>query len=505
MKILFIYPNAGSQLGFNYGVACMAAVLKQAGHQVEFRQLCEDLGPLPEKEAFIQYVKDVNPQVIGFSVVTNQWGYAARLAGWAREAADVPLVCGGIHATIAAKEILETGLFDYVFTGEAEEAFLEFVEKLSNKESVSEIQNLGLIVDSEVRINPVRPLPDLKHLPFKAYDIFDFQKIIDAKNGWVGLMASRGCPFKCTYCFNHLMVKKYRGDLECSFKDLNYIRHHTVEQLIHEIVFLQENYRNISMYIFDDDLFTYDRDYVAAFCRAYKKVSTLPFVVNAHVGYFDEARARMLSDAGCRIIKFGVESGSKKIRSKVMNRHMSNEKIMEAIGHVHRYDMHSSVFIIIGLPYEERADVMDTIRFLGTAKPGRFRWTFFFPFPGTESQQMSIDGGYVNAEKVESLMNFTDESPLDFGKEHNLFLEKVGRIMPWFVNAHADFEASPLYRERVDEILKMDRQKWEAVSPTLLEEDKKLSAELQKKNQRHYAVKYNPFMGVISDYFMNEP
>jgi radical SAM superfamily enzyme YgiQ (UPF0313 family) len=504
MRILFIYPNAGSQLGFNYGVAYMAAVLKHAGHLVEFRQMCEDLGPLPTKDEFQRYLKDVNPDLIGFSVVTNQWRYAAELAQWAREALSAPLVCGGIHATVAAKEILETRLFDYVFQGESEEAFLEFVEKTSKHENIECVQNIGLIVNGEIRINPVRPLPDLQRLPFKAYEIFDFQKIIDAKNGWVGLMASRGCPFKCTYCFNHLMVKKYRSDLQCSFNQLNYIRHHSVQQLVDEIVFLQNNYKNISMYIFDDDLFTYDKDYVEEFCAAYKKVSRLPFVVNAHAAFFDDSRARHLADAGCQIVKIGVESGSSKIRAKVMNRHMSAEKLMEAINHIHRYNMHSSVFIIIGLPYENRDDVMDTVKFLSKSKPGRFRWTFFFPFPGTESYQMSIDGGYVNKEKVGELMNFTDESALDFGEEHNLFLEKVGRIMPWFVNAYADFEASPLYMDRVQEILKMDRREWERISPALLDEDKRISVKLQKEKMTHYAVKYNRFMGVISDYFINE-
>lgn len=504
MKILFIYPNAGSQLGFNYGVAYIAAVLKQAGHEVEFRQMCEDLGPLPGKDEFQGYLKNVKPDIIGFSVVTNQWRYAAELARWAREAVMVPLVCGGIHATVAAREILETGLFDYVFQGESEDAFLEFVEKISRHEEVDEVRNMGMVVDGEIHINPVRPLPDLQRLPFKAYEIFDFQKIIDAKNGWVGLMASRGCPFQCTYCFNHLMVRKYRTDLQCSFRQLNYIRHHSVQQLIDEIIFLQNTYRNISMYIFDDDLFTYDKDYVEEFCAAYKKVSDLPFVVNAHAGFFDDSRSRHLADAGCRIVKFGVESGSEKIRSQVMNRHMSNEDMVEAINHVHRYHMHSSVFIIIGLPHEDRNDVMETIRFLSGAKPGRFRWTFFFPFPGTESYRMSIEGGYVNQDKVGELMNFTDESALDFGEEHNLFLEKVGRIMPWFVNAYADFDASPRYRDRVDEILKMDRRAWEKISPALLDEDKRISALLQKENKTHYAVKYNRFMGVISDYFMNE-
>ena len=504
MKILFIYPNAGSQLGFNYGVAHISAVLKKAGHHVEFRQLCEDLGPLPTKNEFVTDLKDMNPDIIGFSVVTNQWQYAAQLAEWIRETLNIPLVCGGIHATIAAEEILETGLFDYVFLGECEDAFPEFVEKMNRDENIEHIRNMGFIANGKVKINPVRPLPDLQNLPFKDYDAFDFQNIIDAKNGWVGVMASRGCPFKCTYCFNHLMVEKYRGDLQCSFKDLKYIRHFKVEQVIDEIVFLQENYKNISMFIFDDDLFTFNRDYVVEFCKAYKTVSNLPFVVNAHIGFFDEDRAFHLADAGCKIVKFGVESGSKKIRSKIMNRHMSNKKIIKSINLVRQYNMHSSVFIMIGLPYEDRDDVMDTITFLSQAKPGRFRWTFFFPFPGTVSNKMSIDGGYVNVNKMNSLLNFTDSSALDFGEEHNLFLEKVGRIMPWFVNAYADFEVSPIYLEKVTEIIQMDRSEWEKVSPTLHDEDKRLSLQFQEKNQIHYAVKYNPFMGVISDYFMIE-
>ena len=82
--------------------------------------------------------------------------------------------------------------------GEAEEALAEFVDKIHRAEDVSDVRNLGLMQGGQMRLNPLRPLPDLQNLPFKDYDIFDFQNIIDAKNGCVGLMASRGCPFSCT-------------------------------------------------------------------------------------------------------------------------------------------------------------------------------------------------------------------------------------------------------------------------------------------------------------------
>ncbi|MGB2987576.1 MAG: hypothetical protein WBE26_17055, partial [Phycisphaerae bacterium] len=132
-------------------------------------------------------------------------------------------------------EILQTGLFDYVFRGECEEAFLEFVQRLGQGLRVDDVRNLAFIHNGTVKINPVRPLPDLAKLPPKDYQSMDFQRMIDAKKGWVGLMASRGCPFSCTYCFNHVMVKVYKDDLQCSFKQLNYVRRFSVEQMIQEI------------------------------------------------------------------------------------------------------------------------------------------------------------------------------------------------------------------------------------------------------------------------------
>lgn len=324
MKIFFIYPSAESQLGFNYGVAHIASVLRNAGHKVSFWQLCEEIEPLPTEEKFIARLADEKPDIIAFSIVTNQWTYTQTLARWARKKISVPIVAGGIHALAGAGEILKTGLFDYVFRGECEEAFPEFVEKLVRDENIENVRNLAMVKNGEIKINPVRSLPDLEKLPQKDYQSMDFQRMIDAKHGWVGLMASRGCPFSCTYCFNHVMVKSYRDDLKCSFNQLHYIRRFSVDKVIQEIEYLLNNYRNISMFIFDDDLFTFDKQYVQEFCEAYKKISKIPFVVNAHVGFFDEQCASSLAQANCKIVKFGVESGSPKIRNKILNRHMSN-------------------------------------------------------------------------------------------------------------------------------------------------------------------------------------
>ena len=505
MKVLFLYPSTDSQVGFSYGIAHMAAMLRRAGHEVGFWQLCEELEPLPTEPQFVQRIARENPDILAFSVVTNQWAYTQALAKWARPKFSIPFVIGGVHTLSNAEEILKTGLFDYVFRGECEDAFLEFVNKLAEGQGVEAVPNLAYRGDGEIRINPVGRLPELTALPLKDYESMDFQRLIDAKNGWVGLMASRGCPFSCTYCFNHVMVQTYRTDLRCSFKDLNYIRRFSVGQMIEEIEYLLKNYRNIRMFIFDDDLFTFDKAYVREFCQAYRKVTELPFVVNAHVGFFDDECAGYLAEANCRIVKFGVESGSPKIRRTILNWHMSNESIVEAITAVERHGMHSSVFIIIGFPHEGREDVFDTIRLLGRARPGRFRWTYFFPFPGTRAHEISTEGGFIDLDKMERLKNFTDESCLEFGPEHNFLLKKVGLMMPWFVNAWSDLPTAEFYKDKVEDILRMDEAEWQRAAPYLRERDAEYSRRFCEQGLSHYAVKYNRFMGVISDYFVNEP
>jgi radical SAM superfamily enzyme YgiQ (UPF0313 family) len=504
MKVLFIYPNAGSQLGFNYGIAHLSAILKQAGHKVALWQLCEDIAPLPTEAQFIQRLQQEAPDIIGFSVVTNQWPLARKLATWARRATTAPLICGGIHTMAAAEEVLQSGGFDYIIRGEAEEALPELIDKINRGADLSNVRNLGFVRNGRVHLNPLRPLPDLDQLPFKDYEIFDFQNIIDAKNGWVGLTASRGCPFSCTYCFNHQLVARYREDLQCSFKGLNYIRHFSVEQMMGEIEYLLGRYQNISMFILDDDLFTFYRRYVEDFCRAYRKICALPFVVNAHVGFFDRARAGCLADAGCRIVKFGVESGSERIRRSILQRRMTNARIIKALETAHQHGLHTSVFLMIGLPDETQEDVMATIRLMARAKPGRFRWSFFFPYPGTRAYELSAAGNYIDFDRMAAMENFTDASCLRFGREQDLFLKKVGRTMPWFVNAFSDQPVADFYRGKVDEILQLDEKSWQQRAPHIEQEDREISAGFARQGLSHYAIKYNRFMGVISDFFLNE-
>ena len=76
--------------------------------------------------------------------------------------------------------------------------------------------------------------------------------------------------------------------------------------------------------------------------------------------------------------------------------------------------------------------------------------------------------------------------------------------MPWFVNAYSDLPVADFYRTKVEEILALDAGAWEQRALTIEKEDKRISEEFVDRGLSHYAIKYNRFMGVISDYFTAE-
>jgi radical SAM superfamily enzyme YgiQ (UPF0313 family) len=504
MKVLFIYPNLYAQIGFNYGIAFLSSVLKQHGHETALININEKLGYPLDLEQIRRDVEGFGPDLIGFSAVTNQYKYCLQIAEFLKEEFPLPLICGGIHATLATDEVLKSGYFDFVCRGEGEYALLDLAEKLEKGGDVSSIPNICLMRKGRVIKNPVRPFVTLEDLPMKDYDVFDFQKMIDAKNGWVGVMASRGCPFNCTYCFNHQMVKLYQNDLGISGKGLNYIRHHPAQDVLQELEYLITRYRNIRIFIFDDDLFTFNKPYLLNFCKEYRERIGLPFVVNAHVKMIDEEIALALKGAGCRIVKFGLESGSERIRREILNRPMKDEEIIRAFDIVEKAGIHTSAFVMIGLPHEKKEDLMMTIELLARIKPGRFRWAIFFPYVNTVAYEISRKGGFIDFDKMEGLSGFTEESCLNFGPEHNAWIEKLQKIFPWYVNALANLPSSPLYQSLVKGAEGLPIESWRGIKDKVIPLDREISSLLNAQNKEHYAIRYEEFMAVRSDWMEEE-
>ena len=496
MRVLLVYPNLNCQIGFNYGLAHISAVLKKHGHETRLLNVNEKLGFPLDLCRIRREVTEFRPGLIGFSVVTNQYAAATQIAESIKLCCSAPTLCGGVHGTMSPEAVLEDACWDFVCVGEGEGATLDLVERLEQGAPAEDLPNLASRRNGRLVRNPVRPFVPLAELPPKDYEMFDFQQMIDAKDGWVGIMATRGCQFRCTYCFNHRMVDIYRRDTGLSGKALNYIRRRRPSDVAAEIEHLLTRYRNITTFIFDDDILTMEKGYLRELCERYRRVTRIPFVCNAHVKAFDDDVAAILKSAGCRMVKFGLESGSPRVREQIMHRRMGDDEIAAAFCAAHRAGLETSAFVMLGLPGETMADLDQTIDLLARIRPSRFRWSIFFPYVNTDAYDMSVEGGYIDFVELERLTNFMESSCLDFGPEQNLRIRKLRRTLPWEVNVRAGL-CPEVYSGRLRAIAEMQADAFAAVEDDLPDEDESLSASLAATRGGHYAIKYNPFMAVL--------
>jgi radical SAM superfamily enzyme YgiQ (UPF0313 family) len=528
MRVLFVYPNLYTQMGFNHGLAALSAVLKGRGHETRLLNLNENLPPVPSDEDLWRAVREWGAGLVGFSCLTMQYAEAQRLARYLRERAAregvelPPLVVGGVHPTMVPEAVMADGLWDHVGVGECEGALAELVARLERGERPSDVPNflswkegarpddVAAPVAAERWVkNPVGEFPEFAELPFPDYELFDTQRILDQKHGWFGLMTSRGCPYRCTYCLNHKIVDRYREELGRPVSRLNFFRFRPPEKMVAEIRWLLERYRGIGTFILDDDLFTLNFEHAVAFSRAYKAAGfTVPWVVNSHVNRLQPELARELAAGGCRILKLGIESGSERVRRDVLKRFMTDDDILATVAVAEEHGLHTSGFVMVGLPGETREERFATVDLLARSRIGRFRTSVFYPFPGTESHALALELGQVDPRRAGSLTDFTSTSALDFGPEENLLVEKLATCMPWFVNARldrsGDAPAARRYAPLADEVLALDAAGWEAFRPRVAELDKRLSREATRAGELHYSIRYNAFMGVRSDWYLAE-
>ncbi|MFT5289465.1 MAG: anaerobic magnesium-protoporphyrin IX monomethyl ester cyclase, partial [Planctomycetota bacterium] len=464
MRVLFVYPNLYTQMGFNHGLASLSAVLKANGHETQLANLNENLPPVPTDEGIFETITEWGPGLVGFSCLTMQYREAVRLATFLRLRAREcnvtlpPLVVGGIHATMVPEEVMADGVWDHVGVGECEDSLLALVAAVEGGEHPDNIANflswkdgvrpqelegelpLELVkAQSLFKRNPVGEFPNFAELPIPDYELFDTQRILDQKHGWFGLMTSRGCPYRCTYCLNHRVVDTYRADLGRGTSDIGFFRYRPPHKMVEEIQFILERYDGVGTFILDDDLFTMNMPHALAFSKAYGEAGfDVPWVVNSHVKRLDPELANGMFEGGCRIMKLGIESGSERMRREVLKRFMSDEDILESVNGGEAAGLHTSGFVMVGLPTETHAERWETVDLLARSRIGRFRTSHFFPFPGTESHALAIEKGYVTEAEVGTLTDFTSSSCLNFGEEENLFIEKLTTCMPWFVNARMD-------------------------------------------------------------------
>jgi anaerobic magnesium-protoporphyrin IX monomethyl ester cyclase len=405
MKALFIYPDIGSFLPphFQHGIGFLSAALRKNGHQAGLFYLSE----LWPREKIIQATKDYAPGLVCLSGTSHQYRYIEQIAGWLKaEMPEVPVACGGVHAMLASDEVIRNPAIDIVCLGEGEAAIVELAQALDQGKDYYQIQNLWVKNKGEVVRNPLRPLQEnLDALPFPDRELFNHQEILDRDGQRLSLLVGRGCPYGCTYCANQA-----KRDL---FKGLGkYVRLRSVENLLSEIQLCAEKYQVRSL-DFNDDIFTLNRSWMQEFFEKYPKRFSYPFRINVHAGTVDQETFERLASAGCEMVRIGVESGSERVRKKIMNRSIKEDEIVQSFAWAESAKIKTWSFNMVGLPGESAEDALDTYNLNRALFPDHMQVSVFNPYPGTKLFDLCKDQGLIKGALGDGY--FVPQSVLEFG------------------------------------------------------------------------------------------
>jgi radical SAM superfamily enzyme YgiQ (UPF0313 family) len=379
LKIVFVSLTTAEPLA--YGIISLAAALRREQHTVElaYAKQVSDLFDEPAVKA---------ADVIAISATT---GLHHRYLDWVRALRQrFPEKCyvmGGPHPTFFP-EVIEQGPLDAICIGEGEESFPEFLAWWHTQSSevpagfwIRRARGTGAVVRGKER-GPVR---DLDALPSPAYDLF-YDDPRFRKLPLRIFLATRGCPFRCSYCFNRTLNERYR-----SFGPL--VRTQDPERVADDIERVRERW-GLKLVWFLDANFAADRPWLERFATVYRKRIGLPFFCKLRPERATERNVNTLVEAGCTGVGIGLECGSEKLRREVLQRPVKDVDILAGCRRLKASGITVMAFNMLGIPRETVDDALRTLALNVACGIDHASATILQPYPGTALAQWAVDEGF---------------------------------------------------------------------------------------------------------------
>jgi len=371
--------GAGAPAYIPSGLCSVGAVLRGGGIECEILDRSVDFTDMRE----VARQRDV--AIYGISVLTGPVILDAIEVSRAIKTnnPDAIVVWGGLHPTICPDSVLNEGYVDYIVRGEGEYPMLELCEHLFHKRGeLSQIQNLGYRVDGRQVLNPVRPWIDLEKLPLPAWNMLTMENYFLTKHyayRAVNLNTSRGCPHRCSFCYNEAVNKrKWRGV--------------SAGRIIEMIEYMQKRH-GVDGVFFHEDNFDVSRKRLVEFCNLLlEKRIDIKWEHFSRVGYVTEERLALEKKAGCAVIAYGIESGSDKLLDE-MAKDQTVEDVLRAAKIWQKVGMRVAVGIMIGYPDQTVEEVDKSLALVETIKPFLAFPSMYNPYPGTPLFDQVIQRG----------------------------------------------------------------------------------------------------------------
>jgi len=345
-----------------------------------------------------------NPVCLGVTALTGRQIQGGIFASKMAKGKGVPVVWGGVHASILPSQTVSHPLVDYVVEGEGEETFAELVDTIASKEPVKNIRGVWSKENGKPVFGGPRSFIKLDELPQIPYHLVDLKKyIFPAIHGTsLILYTSRGCPQRCKFCYNH-------GFNKCKWRSFS------PQTVVRDIKHLREEFPEIDHIQFWDDNFFVDLRRAREIAERLKQLDPplTWWVVGAHISNIarmDDEYLTCLRDSGLRELFIGVESGSQKIID-IIQKNLSFDNLFLNNTRLSDFGMRPTYSFLSAIPGEEEEDIKKTLEVmfrlkrenpgivLGNLKP-------FVCFPGTPLFDKAVELGFKPPEKLEEWGKF---------------------------------------------------------------------------------------------------
>jgi radical SAM superfamily enzyme YgiQ (UPF0313 family) len=344
---------------------------------------------MPSKSEFQSQIRSRQPDLVGFSTIYHFFPLANEWASWSKEVSTAPVIFGGVLPTLDPESVICSPYVDMICRGEAEAALPELCRVLEQGREPGEVRNIWYKKGGQVVRNDMRPLiADLDSLEFPDYSVHDHEALFFSKINALSVMLSRGCPYGCHYCSSKALAETYP-------ESRRFYRFLSPERATELLVFLKRLYPRTEAFVFNDSIFFPSKSWLERLSRLYKKHVGLRFVCNCRPEGMGRDTAAIMKEMGCSVVCFGIEAGNEAINREILGRRLTQERIRRAFDAAHRAGIKTVAYSILGSPFETRATLLETVKFVASLRPEIATPFIFYPFPGTHAYEICRREGFL--------------------------------------------------------------------------------------------------------------
>ena len=380
------------------GVAYIATFLAQAGHEVT---VYDDFALRGGDAAVLDLVERIRPHAFGVSILTPvATAVYALLRQLRARAPGMKIFAGNIHADLFPDELV--GLADAVVHGEGEQSAVALLAEWQAGRSGEGVAGVTVIAGEQLKAAPARPLEaDLDRFPFPDWGLLPYERYSLLPLGTVArpivaVAASRGCPFRCSYCALENQGKTYRK--------------RSVSNVVDEIE------RDVSLFGvrqvgFMDPIFPMGPRHAIDFSREmiqrglHEKVVWLSELRTDSV---DREALTWMKRSGCRRLVFGIESGDDALLKAVFKKNTA-DRSRQTIRWCRELGITTVGLFMLGLPGETPAQTQATIDYACSLELDFAKFAITVPFPGSELYAQMAKDGRLNRRDWENYTTFNPD------------------------------------------------------------------------------------------------